>query len=191
MLHKEIPCYILAGGKSRRFGEDKLLYKINGKSVIERVAETAKGVFKDVYIVAKDGAKFSFLNLPVIKDIKKEQASIIGLYTALVHSKGKECFILSGDLPLISEETIRFILKNYNPPITLAKTEDKIHTLIGIYSKEVLNKLEEFVKGKNFKIYEFIKNFNYKAVELPAELRKTVINLNKKDELEEVIMHLK
>ncbi|GAB6065327.1 molybdenum cofactor guanylyltransferase MobA [Aquifex pyrophilus] len=190
MLRKEIPCYILAGGKSRRFGEDKLLYKINGKSVIERVLETAKKVFKEVYIVAKEREKFSFLKVPVIEDERKEQASIIGLYTALKHSKREECFILSGDLPLISERTLNFLLKRYNPPITLAKT-DNVHPLVGIYSKIVLKLLEEFIEKKNFKIYEFIKNFNYKAVELPPELEKTVTNLNRKEELEKVIIYLR
>ncbi len=178
-------CFILAGGKSKRFGADKLLYEINGKKVIERVVKEAKKVCKKVYIVAKNEKKFSSLNLPVIKDKFEESASVVGLYTALKNCKDK-CLILSGDVPLIKAEILRLLIENYEPPITLIKTE-KVHTLIGVYSNEVLEELEKYIENKNFKIFEFVKKVGFKEVEIPREMWYTALNLNTKEDLKKLI----
>jgi len=179
-------CYVLAGGKSKRFGEDKLLYQIKGKKVIQRIYETAKKVFKNVYIVAKERGKFSFLKAPVILDEFEESASIIGLYTSLKHAKEEHVFILSGDLPLIRKETIIYILENFEEPVSVAKT-DKIHTLVGIYSRSILENLVKRIKEKDYRIWAFLREVGYKEVKIPEELEYTLLNMNTKEDLKRII----
>lgn len=179
-------CYILAGGESKRFGEDKLLYEVNDKRVIERVCETAKRVFRKVYVVAKNKEKFPFLGVPVVLDEFKESASIVGLYTALKHSKEEYIFILSGDLPLIKEETLLYIVENFKEPVSVARTE-KLHTLVGIYSKYALKKLEEKIRKGDYRIWAFLKEIGYNEVKIPRELEHTLINMNTKEDLKRIL----
>lgn len=185
-MSKVNTCYVLAGGKSKRFGEDKLLYEIKGKKVIERVYETAKSVFKEVYIVAKDREKFSFLNAPVVLDEFEESASIIGLYTALKHAKEENVFVLSGDLPLMKKETVLYVLENFKEPVSVAKTE-KLHTLVGVYSKKLLEKIEERIKKGDYRIWALLKDVGYNEVEIPEELRYTLLNMNTKEDLKRIL----
>ncbi|RZD16839.1 MAG: hypothetical protein EVJ46_00950 [Candidatus Acididesulfobacter guangdongensis] len=49
-----ISCLILAGGQSKRFGENKALYVFDGKSLFERVLETALKVADDIIISVRN-----------------------------------------------------------------------------------------------------------------------------------------
>ena len=49
-----LSCLILAGGQSKRFGENKALYVFDGKSLFERVLETALKVADDIIISVRD-----------------------------------------------------------------------------------------------------------------------------------------
>ena len=49
---KKIACIILAGGKSERFGGDKLLTKYRGEEIIRRVCKAARPCVDDLYISA-------------------------------------------------------------------------------------------------------------------------------------------
>jgi len=180
-------CYILAGGRSKRFGQDKLLYEIGNKKVIERVVEVAKSVCREVYLVAKKPEKFSFLNIPTLKDFMEISASIVGLYTALKNLKAQHGLILSGDIPLIEEQTLSFLIENYKPPITLIKTDKKLHTLVGIYSKKALDELEKFIHKGDFRIHKFVKSVGFSELKLPKSLEYTVLNMNTKGDLLKIL----
>jgi molybdopterin-guanine dinucleotide biosynthesis protein A len=47
-------CLILAGGQSKRFGENKALYAFDGKSFLERILETALKVADDIIISVRE-----------------------------------------------------------------------------------------------------------------------------------------
>lgn len=47
-------CLILAGGQSKRFGENKALYVFDGKSFLERILETALKVTDDIIISVRE-----------------------------------------------------------------------------------------------------------------------------------------
>ena len=47
-------CLILAGGQSKRFGENKALYVFDGKSFLERILETALKVADDIIISVRE-----------------------------------------------------------------------------------------------------------------------------------------
>jgi len=180
-------CYVLAGGRSRRFGQDKLTYKIGEKRVIERVVNTLSRRFGEIYIVTKDRNKFGFLGLPVVTDLLEEQASMVGLYTALKHSTDREIFVVSGDLPLLGVEVIDILIKEAFPPITLACTSGKVHTLVGVYWPDLVNDLEVFIRKKNFRLTDFVKRVGFKAVKIPEKYRHQLLNLNKKEDLLRVL----
>lgn len=174
--------FILAGGKSKRFGEDKLLYELDGKKVIERVVKSAMKVCEEVFIIAKHPKKFEFLNVPVIMDAFPFQASIVGLYTALSYTE-RPALILSGDIPLITPRILERLISAYQEPITLARTESKIHTLIGVYSPKILETVEEFLKRGNYKLYDLVKEVGFKTVNFSGEEAFYLLNLNTKEDL--------
>ncbi len=160
-----IECFVLAGGLSRRFGEDKLLYQIGGKRVIEYTLEALRGVCGRLCLVVKDKEKFSFLKeVEVVKDVIEKQFALVGLYTALENLKGDKALIVAGDMPLIKKEVVSLLLRRANPPITLFNINGKLYPLFAVYYKQVLPELKLYIKAGGEKVLDFVKRFPYKEI---------------------------
>jgi molybdopterin-guanine dinucleotide biosynthesis protein A len=153
---KFIPCFILAGGKSSRFGEDKskLFYKIQ--------FDKCKKIFKKVCFAAKNK---KFKNYPFFIEKSKIYAPIFALEEII--KKEKKVFVLSVDTPLITEKSIKKLL---NQKATASK-----NPLIGYYDYTMLPKIKESIK-KDLKLF----NINHKKIEIP---KKELVNINKKEDL--------
>ncbi len=160
-----IECFVLAGGLSRRFGEDKLLYQIGGKRVIEYTLEALRGVCGRLCLVVKDKEKFSFLKeVEVVKDVIEKQFALAGLYTALENLKGDKALIVAGDMPLIKKEVVSLLLRRANPPITLFNINGKLYPLFAVYYKQVLPELKLYIKAGGEKVLDLVKRFPYKEI---------------------------
>ncbi len=151
-----VPCFILAGGKSSRFGEDKakhfytLQYKI------------CKSVFKKVYFVAKYK---KFRNYPFFIEKSKNYAPIFALEEII--KKYKKVFVINIDTPFITQKTLQKLL--------VKKAVAAQNPLIGYYDYTMLKKIAKN-KKTNLKIYGINKN----NVKIP---KKEAANINTKKEL--------
>ena len=72
---------ILAGGKSKRMGKDKLFLELNNKILIEYTIDKVKKYFKKVIIITKqDNEFFSKNNLIIVKDcIEGQLGPLVGI----------------------------------------------------------------------------------------------------------------
>ncbi len=164
-MRKDVTGIILAGGKSSRMQVDKALLKLNGRTVIENIAEKMKNTFSEVLISTNAIDDYKFLNLPLIKDIFTHKGPLAGIHSALKYSSTEKNFIISCDMPLVSSELINFIATyNSDKKIILPETEGRIQQLCGIYSKSLLPGIEEIIleseKDRNIKgsIYDLIES---------------------------------
>ncbi len=189
-------CFILAGGQSRRFGEDKLLYRLNDLRTIDYVVRVAREVCSKVYIVTKDKEKFKDIGVPLLEDLLPDQTPLVGIYTALMESSESPSLILSGDTPLIKPEVLKVLIEEYEEPITIFSIKGKVHPLIGIYSRELLPLLEDYLKLGGRSVIEFIEGVKYKTVteeklrDLDPEL-VSFLNMNTREDLRKVLEKLR
>jgi len=84
---KKVPVYILAGGKSSRFGADKARHEIDGVPLIRRVAESLRPVASEVTVVANRAGEYQDLGMRTIADIEQGLGPLGGVLTALEHRK--------------------------------------------------------------------------------------------------------
>ncbi|MBI1374166.1 MAG: NTP transferase domain-containing protein [Phycisphaera sp.] len=78
-----VPVYILAGGKSSRFGSDKARAPFKGRPLIAQVAASLRPVAESVTVVADVPHKFSDLGMRTIPDMRARQGPLGGLRTAI------------------------------------------------------------------------------------------------------------
>ena len=172
-MRNDITGIILCGGKSSRMQKNKALLKLSDKTVIEIVTEKLKSIFNEVLISANDSKQYDFLNLPVVYDIFIGKGPLAGIHSALKYSSTKKNFIISCDMPLISVEFIKYLINlNSEKSILLPKSNRRIQQLCGIYSKSVVDEIENIFKlsekDKNIKgsVYELLERASIEFIDV-------------------------
>ena len=136
-MYKDITGIILSGGKSTRMGSNKSFLKVGHKTIIERVRDLLQVIFKDVILITNDPDEYKFLNLPMFEDVYKYKGPLAGIHSGLLHSSTEINFIISCDIPLITQEMIKYLVDYKTEKIiTIAKADGFIQQLAGKYSKE-------------------------------------------------------
>lgn len=110
---QEILGYVLAGGASSRFGADKALAELQGKSMLMRTVDLASSVCKSVAVVAA-AKKLEDTSVGTIADRWPGEGPLGGILTALLHAKGDSganawSLIVSCDMPFLTAEWLRFL----------------------------------------------------------------------------------
>jgi len=191
---------ILSGGRNSRMGLDKALLKLGDESIIERMTKLLKSIFSKVFIVTNTPNNYRFLNVPLYEDIYKHRGPLSGIHSGLVHSSTNKNFIISCDLPLVSEELINYIIDfKSDKLIRYCFASGHHHYLAGIYRKELLPEIEKIFtsgtsssekKDQHFSIRNLIKNIETEAIQienLPFYNDELFFNLNTQEDFE----HLK
>jgi molybdopterin-guanine dinucleotide biosynthesis protein A len=116
--------FLQAGGGSSRFGRDKALVEIGGKTMLQRTGELLAGVCEEISIVAPAG-KYAHAPWPVVPDRWPGEGPLGGILTALHHldesaasskagvtEHGPPAFalILSCDMPFLTREFLGFLV---------------------------------------------------------------------------------
>jgi molybdopterin-guanine dinucleotide biosynthesis protein A len=108
--------YVLAGGKSSRFGSDKARAELEGVPLLVRVADVFRLICDDVFAVADVPGKYADLNVPTIADLRPGRGPIAGLETALAHRlqhRGPGWTLLAScDLAGLKVEWTKTVLKH-------------------------------------------------------------------------------
>jgi molybdopterin-guanine dinucleotide biosynthesis protein A len=89
-----VPAYILAGGKSSRFGSDKARAQLAGQSLIEHVSKLIAGHASRVTAVAEVADKYADLKLRTISDKTPGKGPLGGLSAALADLAPAEPWLL-------------------------------------------------------------------------------------------------
>lgn len=105
--------FVQAGGGSTRFGTDKALVRLAGKTMLQRTGELAAAACDDVTIVAP-GGKYPYAPWPVLPDRWPGQGPLGGILTALLHESRvaddeSRCLIVSCDMPFLTREFLAFL----------------------------------------------------------------------------------
>jgi len=147
--------FILAGGKSRRFGEDKALLLNRGKRFIDIVIESAAVVCSAVYTVGREYGH------PRLSGCYKDEISGIGpiggIHTALKHTDTNMNFFVGIDYPFIDPGIIRYLLamaldtcSHYDGLVPVMP--DGAHPLFAFYKKICLHATEKCISNNIYRL---------------------------------------
>lgn len=171
---KEAACVakavLLAGGKSRRMGRDKLSLPQSGTTVLKAAVDRFSQKF-DVCISVNDKNRYPDIAAPKIEDIYQGCGPLGGLHAALAAFEGDGVFLAASDLPFSSPETALYMIElcaDYDICIT-QDSEGRFEPLFGYYKKCVLKTAEELLKSGVYKMTELFKRHSVRILS-PEEL---------------------
>jgi molybdenum cofactor guanylyltransferase len=152
----EVTGVLLAGGKSRRMGEDKRYLLVGEQTLLERSLEILQAVFRQVVIViAQDSVPLASVTCPVIRDLIPDCGSLAGLYTGLKQASTEHVFVVACDMPFLNPHVIRhFVNLRLQADIVMAKLSNGLHPMHAVYGKQCLPLLEEMIATRHLKIQD-------------------------------------
>jgi len=186
---------ILAGGKSKRMGEDKIFLNLDKKNLIEHTINKVKKYLKEIIIITNSENKF-FLknNLTTVKDcIEGQLGPLVGILTAMKWAKenSPKCsWIVSFpcDTPFFPESVIsKFIeeSKKRESLMLCASSHDRKHNIFGLWSLDLYDKLyNDLVNNKVRKVQDWTKENKIKNLEFKFKDYDPFFNINTAKDLE-------
>ena len=105
----QINGFVLAGGKSRRMGQDKGLMRLGDQPLVRRAAEILRPVVHTVTLLASP-ERYGNLGFPVVPDRWPERGPLAALCTGLLVSDAEWNLFLACDLPRVSGKLIELLV---------------------------------------------------------------------------------
>ena len=187
MNNKNIEIIILAGGKSKRMGEDKSLMKLNGKSFLQHIIEACEHISKSIAIVGKKNVHQKY-GYPVYEDIYQNLGPLGGLYTGLMKSDYDVNLVLSCDVPLIKTDLLLKLLDAWEDEFDQIQfsANGKKMPLLALYKKECLVLCLEQIEKGDLKMMHFVERLKHKTIPIDGDETLLISNINTREELERI-----
>jgi molybdenum cofactor guanylyltransferase len=197
--NKEFTGYILAGGKSRRMGEDKAFLEFGGKTFVENSVSSLSTICENVKIVLNDAEIEPIIhsllpNVSLVFDIFKNRGALGGIHAALTDCETEFAIILACDLPLVDSKVIEKLAEiavNANETIAAIvpkQNDGRLQPLCAIYRKSnCLAKLEElFDKNESVSARDLIFGVENRIISFEdlSESEDIFTNVNEREDFE-------
>ncbi|MDC0226560.1 molybdenum cofactor guanylyltransferase [Alphaproteobacteria bacterium] len=193
IFNNKIAAIIMLGGRSRRMGGGiKSLIKFNSESILDKILIRIKPQINKILINCnhKD-SNLKKYNLPIIMDLKKGFLGPLAgihatMYWIIKNEPQVEWIItLPGDTPFIPMNLIsKFEKKIYsNSKIILAKSENKIHPIIGAWHKSLFDSLDSHLNKGTRKILSWAELHKLEFINYKCKEYDPFFNINTKEDL--------
>ena len=145
----KITAIILAGGGSRRMGQDKALLMYRGKPLVQHVYDQLNGLFPEIILSANDPEKFQFLDVKVVPDRLTDQGPLVAIASALAESTTEYNFVIACDIPELDFALFDQLLqavKGHECAVPMTGL-GRYEPLFGVYRKSMTPHLERLIEN--------------------------------------------
>ncbi len=179
---------IMAGGKSKRMGQDKAWIELDGEPLIRRVANVLAQVADEVLIVANE-PRYASLGLRVVHDRYPEGGALGGIATGVGAATHDTVLVAACDMPFLSADVWRVLLGRVgDADVVIPRIGGEYETLHAIYTKACLPHMARALAENRLRVIAFFDQVRVQAIEEP-ELRavdptlRAFTNVNTPEEL--------
>jgi molybdopterin-guanine dinucleotide biosynthesis protein A len=157
---------ILAGGESRRMGQEKAFLPIAGRPVIERVIQRVTPLGDDVTIITNAPDKYHHLGFRMVSDVFPDKGSLGGIYTAIHAARHPHCLVVACDMPFLNPGLLRYLVRLVPSfDVVIPRVKEFPETMHAIYGKGCLEPIERQLLADRLKIIGFFKDVQVRYVE--------------------------
>ena len=111
-LQKSVPVtgIILAGGKSRRMGQNKALIQLGDDSLIEHVIRRMRLVVDELLLITNNPDEYAHLGLSMHGDIVPDTGALGGIYTGLTYASYDAVLCVGCDNPFLVPNLLTYLV---------------------------------------------------------------------------------
>ena len=201
MIENNILGVVLAGGKSKRFGDDKTTAKLGNKTLLDHTIEKIEKKFDEILIVSNNEKHASIKkNVFSTKDlIEGHLGPLVGVLSAMEwikkHKKNYNWMAtFPCDTPFFDENLVDKIMncpKNSSKKLFFLKSGNRRHNIFGLWSLELKDILLEDINKGHRKVEEWANKVGSEIIEINDENDYNFLNINTKEDLEKAKKKIK
>lgn len=166
---------ILAGGQSRRFGEDKACYVVGGRPMARRVYDALAPLVGEVFVSVRAPGANPGLPAEEVVDRYSDGGPLAGLHAGLVRSRTPWLFVVACDLPFVTTETLAAVLtapRESSWPVVPRTPDGQLQPLCALYPAALLPLVEEHIREGRYAVHGLLTAVGWGEMALPqAPLR--------------------
>ena len=168
---------ILAGGESRRMGQDKSLLPFAGTTLVEHIAAQLRPVAREVRISTADAQRHAHLGLPLVPDLRPGLGPLMGIASGLHSSSRDWTLVVATDIPVLPLALLPLMwVKTVEAPCVVPQTSDgRLQPLFALYHRRLADEILSFLERGERRVLDFVAGCG--ASILPAPEVK-IANLN-------------
>jgi molybdenum cofactor guanylyltransferase len=157
---------ILAGGKSRRMGQDKAFLPFGPGLLIERVIEVVQQVTAEVILITNTPERHQHFGLPMFSDAIAEAGSLGGLYTGLVAAKTPYSLCLACDMPFVKATFLRLLCDTAaEADVVVPRNAGDFQPLCAVYSQVCREPIRHQIGAGRLKITGFFDQVRVRVID--------------------------
>jgi len=202
MNDNNILAVVLAGGKSKRFGEDKNQAKLGGITLLEHVLKKVTSKFNETLIISNQNLNIKKINsVNIVPDcIQGNLGPLVGVLTAMKWiKKNNEKYQWVATFPCDTPFFDITIIEEYKSKINLnesllyfVKSNEKRHNIFGLWSVKLIDTLEKDLVDNNYrKVEKWADKIGVKIINIKNDKFDSFFNINTKADLEDANKLLK
>ena len=202
MNDNNILAVVLAGGKSKRFGEDKKQAKLGGITLLEHVLKKVTPKFNKTLIISNQNLNIKKINsVSIVPDcIQGNLGPLICVLTAMKWiKKNNEKHQWVATFPCDTPFFDTTIIEEYKSKINLnesllyfVKSNQKRHNIFGLWSVKLIDTLEKDLVDNNYrKVEKWADKIGVKIINIKNDKFDSFFNINTKADLEDANKLLK
>ena len=156
-MESEVTGVLLAGGKSRRMGEDKKSLVVGEQTLLERGLGVLRSIFQEVLVVIAQDSPPLDVDARVVNDLVSDCGSLGGVYTGLMRATTPFIFVVACDMPFLDRAVItQFTNRKTAADIVMARLAGRLHPMHALYGKGSLPPMGEMIQSRRLKIQELV-----------------------------------
>lgn len=155
---KQMSAVILAGGRSSRMGENKLLLPLGDKPLIGHLINTLNNLFVESILVTDHPHAYQGFAVRTTADLIccPEKNSLAGIHAGLVAASQDYCLVVAGDMPFICPDVLKYLANRCDGyDVTIIQEGVHFQPLCAIYHKNCIPYMEKLLRRNHYKILDF------------------------------------
>ncbi len=184
---------VLAGGRSLRLGQDKVMMTMAGQSLMQRVIARLAPLSSEVIVALSqrvENPALHFAEVKVVFDLYPGKGALGGIYTGLISSVSFHNFVVACDMPFLNVELLRY-MSQLSPgfDVVVPSVGSNVEPLHAIYAKSCLEPIAELLRQGDLQISNLFNSVKVRYVG-QSEIDKfdpehlSFFNVNTKADLE-------
>ena len=169
---------ILAGGQSRRMGQNKALMRLGNEPLIVHVIRQMESVTDELLLITNEPDLYTSLKLPIYPDILPDMGALGGLHAGLSYAANSTVICVGCDMPLLQSNLLSHLvalLGSYDAVVPCVQAVDRpspvFQTLSAVYSKRCLPVIDEMLAVGELRVHALYDRIDARIVQ-PHEWRE-------------------